>query len=548
MAVKSGRITFLGNDDCMKQYIGPNTTVFDLKGRMAMPGLADAHLHLLGGGAWLLKCSMNYQLLDLDEVLDHIQKCLDEDEDKGDDDWLELIALDYYILDESSGGVIKKDLDKFKMKRLIVVASADGHSFWANSITLKASGITSSTRNPKGGVLERITGSREPSGIPQDNANLLSGPAQTTAQNNIKSIRAALKILCEEGVTAFQDAASTDTVAQAVAAVKKEGGLSARAYFDYRIDAPKSSKDVNSLVKSVLNITSTYYRANDIISVPTVKWQAVKIFADGVILYPANTGALLEPYWMPVGNGSVWKPDPERRPEPYWSKQRMIEVLTLLFQNKIDAQIHVDGNLAVRTALDAIEAIRKKHPELDDYRLGLAHNELTDLSDWPRFAELKADPIMSFQWAQASSVCIPNAYKNIGPERSNYLEAWGDIARFGPWILHGSDWPVDPLDEWLAIKVSVTRSGDPENTNSPASFGGKYNVTGLPGLTLTWDQAIRAITTESSRFLRADMHIGSLELGKLADVIILKANYFEVPEDELARQKTLMTMVGGEVI
>lgn len=107
---------------------------------------------------------------------------------------------------------------------------------------------------------------------------------------------------------------------------------------------------------------------------------------------------------------------------------------------------------------------------------------------------------------------------------------------------------IDPLDEWLAIKAGVTRSGDPENPNSPASQGAPYKGKGLPGLTLTREQAIRAITTESSRFLRADAYIGSLEVGKLADAIVLKANYFEVPEDEIARQKALLTMVGGEVV
>lgn len=104
------------------------------------------------------------------------------------------------------------------------------------------------------------------------------------------------------------------------------------------------------------------------------------------------------------------------------------------------------------------------------------------------------------------------------------------------------------MDEWLAIKAGVTRSGDPKNPNSPASQGAPYNGNGLPGLTLTRDQAIRAITTESARFLRADAYIGSLEIGKLADAIVLKANYFEVPAEHIARQKTLLTMVGGEVV
>ncbi|KAF5579661.1 amidohydrolase [Fusarium subglutinans] len=270
------------------------------------------------------------------------------------------------------------------------------------------------------------------------------------------------------------------------------------------------------------------------------------MFMDGVLLYPANTGSLIEPYFQPVANTSIWAPKSDFGPKTYWDKELLSLTLTKLFKNNIDAQIHVDGDLAVRTALDALEELRNKNPKLRDYRVGLAHNEVTDPSDWPRFAELKADPIMSFQWSQASSVWLPNGVKSMGPRRSYYMEAFGELAKFGSAIIYGSNWPIDPPDEWLAIKAGATRSGDPKNPHSPASQGAPYNGNGLPGLTLTRDQAIRAITTESARFLRADAYIGSLEVGKLADAIVLKANYFEVPEEHIARQKTLLTMVGGE--
>lgn len=94
----------------------------------------------------------------------------------------------------------------------------------------------------------------------------------------------------------------------------------------------------------------------------------------------------------------------------------------------------------------------------------------------------------------------------------------------------------------------MTRSGDPTNPNSPASQGAPYDGPGLPGVGLSREAALRAITVESSEFVRAGDYIGSLEVGKLADVIVLQANYFEVPEEELARQKTLLTMLGGEVV
>ncbi|KAI9151397.1 amidohydrolase [Paramyrothecium foliicola] len=549
LAIKDGYITFLGSDGCVKPFIGPDTAVFDLEGRMAMPGLVDAHMHLVSGGAGLLKCNLNYQPLTLQQILDHVQGCLDAEPEKTKDDWLDVLAMDYYTLTDLTGGVSKKELDTLKTERPIVIHSADRHSHWVNTIALEASDITASSSNPPGGIIERVPGSQEPSGILQDNAvGLLSGPAPATPEEDIESTKAALKLLREEGVTSFQDAASNAAIARAFEAVKEEGGLSARGYFDWRIDAPSSAAEIAALVEEVINSTTQWNDPAELGPAPSLKWQAVKIYVDGVILYPANTGALIEPYFQPIGNTSEWAPNNGSWPEPYWSTEILSATLEALITKGIDAQIHVDGDMAVRVALDSLEIFREKHGDKYDYRVGLAHNEVTDPSDWPRYAELKADPIMSFQWAQASSVWYPNTVKSMGPVRSNYLQAWGDIAKFGTRVVYGSDWPIDPLDEWLAVKASVTRSGDPTNPNSPASQGAPYDGPGLPGLSLTREEAIRAITIESSRFLRADDHIGSLEVGKLADIIVLQANYFEVPDDELARQKSLLTMVGGEVV
>lgn len=445
MAVKHGRITFLGNEDCAKLFTGPNTAVFDLEGRMAMPGLVDAHIHMLSGGADLLRCSLNYQPLGLNQILDHIQGCLDAEPDKADSDWMEVIALDIYHLSDVTGGVTKKELDSLKTKRPIVVRSADRHTSWVNTAALEASQITASTPNPAGGLVERLPGSTEPSGILQDNAGgLLTGPAPPTPEDNVNAVRSALKLLREQGITGFQDAASNVATAEAFEAIQKEGQLSARGFFDYRIDAPNSTADIAPLVQKVLNVTATYNDPAELAAEPALKWHAVKLFVDGVILYPASTGHLLEPYFSPLNSDTSgpWEPNPKIDPPAYWSREILGATLESLFLNKIDAQIHVDGDGAVRIALDALEDFRTRHPGHDDYKIGLAHNELTDPSDWPRFAELKADPIMSFQWAQSSSVWVPNTLRSLGPTRSQHLEAFGDIAKFGTRIIYGSDWPV----------------------------------------------------------------------------------------------------------
>jgi predicted amidohydrolase YtcJ len=206
-----------------------------------------------------------------------------------------------------------------------------------------------------------------------------------------------------------------------------------------------------------------------------MKWHAVKMFMDGVLLYPANTGSLIEPYFQPVANTSMWAPKSDFGPKTYWNKELLSLTLTKLFKNNIDAQIHVDGDLAVRTALDALEELRNKNPKLRDYRVGFAHNEVTDPSDWPRFAELKADPIMSFQWSQASSVWLPNGVKSMGPRRSHYMEAFGELAKFGSAIVYGSDWPVrhhkidlKNIDTNIIRRLILWMSGSPSKPASRA--------------------------------------------------------------------------------
>lgn len=157
----------------------------------------------------------------------------------------------------------------------------------------------------------------------------------------------------------------------------------------------------------------------------------------------------------------------------------------------------------------------------------------------------------------------------MGPDRLQYLEAFVDIAAGGRPIIYGSDWPVrlvlssvinrpdplrteqrqiDPLDEFLVLKTAVPRGGDPKNPHSPASHGAPFNISTFPGKKMEREPALRAMTIEAAKFLRADSRLGSLEVGKVADVIVLDRNYFEVPKEEIAQQKVLLTMLGGEVL
>ncbi|KAG5762704.1 hypothetical protein H9Q72_009176 [Fusarium xylarioides] len=515
LAVRGGKIEYVGSKKSADKYIGKNTKVIDLKGKMAMPGLVDSHMHVLSGGLFLLKCDLSYQTLPIEDVIEHIQGCIDGETGKTDDDWLEVVNMDYAGLVEKSGNVGKKQLDKLNTKRPIIIRSSDYHTILANSRALELSNIDSSTKDPSDGKVVRLPGSQEPSGALSDGASaLLAGPPPPTAEENVQAGRAALKLLREAGITTFQEAAAGEEHHTLFSTIKAEDGLSARAYFDYRIEAPKSIDGVPALVKDVVKKLTPWHDNKAIGPKPTLKWQAIKAFIDGVITYPANTAALIDPYWAPVNSSNLngkWAPDKNSLNNPYWNPAVLTKTLELLFLAGFDVQLHVDGDLAVRVGLNAAELFRKKYPR-KDFRLGLAHDELSHEKDWPRFAKLKVDPIVSYQWAQLSSFYIPNTFKSLADYRKDNLQAWAEIEKAGRPLVYGSDWPIDPLDKFLALK------------------------------------ALQSITINGARFLRADKQIGSLEVGKLADIIILENNFFKVPESKLGRQKVLLTMVGGEVV
>lgn len=445
MAVRAGKIEHVGSKKEAEKYIGKKTKVVDLQGKMAMPGLVDSHMHVLSGGLFLLKCNLNYQTLPIADVLDHIQGCLDDETGKTDDDWLEVVNMDYAGLVEKSGSVGKLQLDTLDTKRPIIVRSSDYHTVLANSRALELSNIDSSTKDPSDGKIVRLPGSQEPSGALSDGASaLLAGPPAPTDEENVVAGRAALKLLREAGITTFQEAAASADHHTLFSTIKAAGNLSARAYFDYRVEAPDSIDGVKTLVDGVVKKLTPWHDKSPIGPKPTLKWQAIKAFIDGVITYPANTAALIDPYWAPVNSSDLdgkWAPDNSSLNDPYWEPSILTKTLELFFLAGFDAQLHVDGDLAVRVGLDAAESFRKKHPR-KDFRLGLAHDELSDDKDWPRFAKLGVDPIVSYQWAQLSSFYIPNTFKSLADYRKDNLQAWAKIEQAGRPLVYGSDWPV----------------------------------------------------------------------------------------------------------
>lgn len=541
LAIRGGRIAYVGTDAGLDPFIGAGTRIIDLHGRMVMPGLVDGHQHPLQGGASLLKCNLNYVQLNVAQMQARIQSCLDATRAREPDQWLEVVNWFQEGMVPAGTATNSATLDALKTARPIFVMSSFGHTVLANSRAMKLAGITARSPDPLGGRVARDA-SGNPTGLLEDAAQeavtkLIPAP---TPADDVKSAKAALDALRVQGVTTFLDAAAEAADIEAFDSVYKEGALTARAHFAVVITPPQG-RDPKTAVAAVRSLALRYDHGQPGPE-PRVTVRNVKLFLDGVISAPALTGALLAPYWSlrDAPGNPHWAPSKNRGPEVYFPAATLSPLLVEIAGAGLEPHMHADGDRAVREALDGIAVLRREFPGRD-IRTAIAHNEIVDPMDFPRFKLLDAIPVLSFQWQKQAPDTMEGARDYLGPARFKYIEPAGFLAAAGARIAYGSDWPVDPLDEWFALKVGVTRTNAPQPDHKYAGRLGEDEG-------LSRKAVLRAITLNSSYELHQDLLTGSLQAGKLADLIVLDRNFFDIPAGQIADIKVLQTVVGGRVV
>ncbi len=541
LAVRDGRIVYVGGSAGVGAFTGKSTKVVDLGGRMLMPGLVDGHMHPLEGGTKLLACSLNYEALTVAQFRARIQACLDASRDQEPDGWLEVVSWFQQNMVPPGTAVRHADLDLLKTKRPIVVHSSFGHSTLANARAMALARVTAQTRDPENGKIAHDA-SGAPSGLFEDAAQSLFDPLlpKITDAERITAARASLDALRKQGVTTFLDASTDAQGIAPFATLQREGKLTARAHFAVTIE-PAEGRDPDRAVAALLAVARRFDQGPVGVR-PTITVRNAKLYMDGVITAPAFTGVMLEPYLTDRGpaENPRWVSSGNRGPAPYFAADVLKALLLKLAAAGIDPHIHADGDGATRYSLDGFEAMRVQFPG-DKIRAAIAHVEIVSPAEFPRFARLDVIPVPSFQWAKPASDTIEGARDYLGPKRFRFMEPEGFLHDAGARIAYGSDWPVDPLDEWFGLKVGVTR------TNAPAA-GPQYSgrLSADPGLSRA--TVLRAITLNSSYELHQDLETGSLEVGKLADLIVLDRNPLEIPAEEIANVHVLLTVVGGDVV
>ncbi len=516
VAIRDGRLTYVGSDRGVAAQVGPRTKVVDLGGRLVLPGFVDAHIHPVSGGVELGQCNLN-DLPDAPATLAKVRACAAERPGTG---WLQ--GGGWSLTAFPAGAPTRQALDAVVADRPVYLSSADGHSAWVNSKALALAGVTRATPDPANGRIERdLKG--EATGTLRESAGDLVGRLlpEPTADELLAGLRRAIEHANRNGLTTLQEAnAGTGPAGGGPGALgayreaERRGLLTARVTVSLATDSSRGPEQVDDLVKLRREFSGLLVRP-----------LAAKIFADGVI--EARTAAMLEPYLDKPGS----------RGEPNWSEAAMGALVTRLVRDDFNVHVHAIGDRAVRMTLDAMEAARAVEGARRP-RYQIAHLEVIQPEDVPRFRTLGV--VANFQplWAYADSYIRDLTWPALGEERSRFLYPIGSVARSGAVLAFGSDWSVSSLKPLDGIQVAMTRQG----------LSGEDAAPMLPEEAIDLPTALAAYTIGAAYAADRDTETGSLEVGKDADLIVLSENVFALPPGEIARSKVLLTLLGGKPV
>lgn len=511
LAIREGKLVFVGDDAGVSRFIGRATRVVDLEGRLVLPGFQDTHAHPLSGGLEMGECDL-YDAETPAEIEGRIRACAVA---RPELPWVRGNGWQLPVFPGANPG--RAMLDRLVPDRPAFMYAADGHSAWVNSKALELAGLTRTTRDPPNGRIERDPGTGEPSGTLRESAiELVSALLPPySAEERLGAVRRALAEANRLGITSITDADVGPEALAAYLEVDRRQELTARVTLALH-DDPRLTTD--SMIARLTEMRRSVASAN------RLQANTVKLYADGVI--EAGTAALLSPYLgRPGDSGSLIYP-------PALLEERVLR----LDQEGFQIHVHAIGDRAIRVTLDALARARENNPR--DARPVLSHIELIDRADLPRFRALGV--IASFQpyWAQADEYIRDLTEPVLGPARSRALYPIGSMLASGAVVAGASDWTVSSLDPLDAIQVAITRRAIEDDT---AAAWLAEERADLPRM-------IAAYTINAAYAHRSERETGSLVSGKLADLIVLDQNVFTLPASAIHGARVLLTLLGGRVV
>ncbi len=543
IAITQGFITATGSSEALLGLAGSHTEVIDLAGRVVLPGLIDSHMHPFWGGKQLRGCNLNYAALTVEETLAIIQKHLDDDPLKEEDDWLPVRAWQRQGMVPAGADMSRDLLDTLNTRRPVVLFSNDCHTLAGNSRALEMLGIDENTPPPADGKIGRDESGRL-NGIIEDAPAMRAFDSIPTGtpEQCVLIARHVQKVLNQQGVTTVMDTRVYDEQLIAFAALRDRGELTLRMCGAREI-TPDSVAGPQDAARAMDEIVAFNQRWNDPQWTPAPGFglSHVKFFVDGVLQPPTMTAALLQPYRK--NRGSHDAPDWQQSDscgDLYFTTEVFNALIDECGRRGVHPHMHTVGDGAIEVTLDALAQMRQRYPG-KDVRPGLAHNELAAAHQYARFAELDATAVLSYQWAGLPGVLISEEREMLGEDRFPHLEPQGRFLDAGARLAYGSDWPIDRLDEWYNLQVAMTRRAwDADGQPAGPRLDNDRNLTLI--------EVLRSATIDAAFMIARDREVGSLEPGKLADLIVLRDDIFSHPPETLFRTRIMRTVIGGKVV
>lgn len=510
VAVKNGRVVFVGSSDAAGRYAGSNTEVIDLQGKTLLPGFVDAHYHLSGVGQREMILNLE-GTQSLDEFLARVKQRVDQAPPgtwivgRG---WIETPWTPREF-------PTRQDLDRVAPNNPVYLTRADGHAGVANSAALRIAGITRSTRPPAGGdILKDARG--EPTGMLIDRAQGLVGtliPATTEDQRDSAYVLGVQRSLML-GWTQVQDAGSPWEDVSRLRRLYGEGKIKLRIYLSIR--GPSPSAD------SLLARGSTIGEFDGKFTVRTIKTAL-----DGAL---GSRGALLlREYSDAPGTIGLLTQD----------LNRVRPMLREALRRGIQVEAHAIGDSANRLLLNEFEATFRDIPDsaraVRDPRWRDEHTQIVDPADLPRFKQLGIIPSMQPSHAIGDLHFAPS---RLGMERLAGAYAWQTLIKDGNIIAGGSDAPVERGEPLIEFYGAVARK------DLKGFSGDGWH----PEEAMTREQALKAFTLWPAYAAFEEAERGSIVVGKRADFTIFDKDIMSVPEAEILTAKNMMTVVNGEIV
>jgi predicted amidohydrolase YtcJ len=497
IAVKGEKIVWVGDTSETSSWTGKSTRILDLQGAFVYPGLIESHAHIIGLG-------QSRSTLDLvgtpdkETILKMVEKRA-KDEPKG---WILGRGWDQNDWPKKEFPTAS-DLDKVSAGRPVVLERIDGHAIWVNSEALKLAKVSGATKDPDGGKILRDD-QGNPTGVLVDTASGLVErvvPAPSKEDLN-RFTRTALEEAASKGITMIHDAGTSEAALETFKQLASSNALPVRIYSMISHGSPFAEK--------FLNQGPSNYG-------PYLDVRSMKMYMDGAL--GSRGAALLQPY----------SDDPKNSGLVLIQDNVLLDALQRAKKSGIQVGIHAIGDRGNRNVLDAYEKIGVK-----DLRWRIEHVQVLSATDIPRLSQLGV--IASMQPIHATSDG-PWATDRLGPERVKGAYAWRSLLDQKSIIAGGSDAPVEDINPLWGFYAAITRQdhkGKPE--------GGWH-----PEQLVTPKEALRMFTLDAAYAAFRDNELGSIQAGKLADMVVLPKNILTCKPSELIDMKVQYTITGGKI-